>query len=245
MIYFALNDFVLPAFMLILFLSVLLGFLDDTVGVPFILQAALHIVFFVYLIINLGLTQYFTPYQLFVGVLFCLTFLIIVSRHDQMNGLLASSALVFFLSLIFTYPPVQNLDSSNPIIFIILTFFSFGWYNFKQKAELFWGTSGRNGIAYLMLFFGLQLIIGKYFLQATRSNDVAQSFQLKPQYLLFFLVISLDFVQSVFRKYTSKAKQGQLPLFFVNLLNKNYPFWTIILIYCALQGLINFALIAY
>jgi hypothetical protein len=166
---------------------------------------------------------------------------LIVAKHDAVNGLLTTSALVFFSSTAFVLPGTLSLDVSNPILYIIFALFAFGWFNFKQKADLFMGAAGRATLAYLMVYFLLQMA----FSITTANVDAAEpaAVVFKPQFLFFVLVILFDFIQAIIRNTIASKPFSQLPLMYATLKEKQISFIGIAIIYGVVQLLVNIVVV--
>ena len=240
-LYFAFNDFLQPLVLLILFFAAFIGLIDDIWEVPIFLQLVIHIILFTLLFKYLQLFIFLPLYQLLIIYLLSLGLLLVVARHDGINGLLTSSALVFFGSSIFILPGMQSFDISNPIIYIIFALLAFGWFNFKSKVQLFMGAAGRITLTYLFLLFLFHLVFSLPFNRSTPDELQANLF--KPQYLLFVMVMVADFIQAIIRSTIAGKPFSQLPLMYVALKEKQVSFIGIACIYGVAQLIVNIVVV--
>jgi hypothetical protein len=129
---------------------------------------------------------------------------------DGINGMLGLVAYVFFICITFTDNVFLSLEYSNPLIFIFSSIFVFGFVNFRKKAIAFAGTVGSASMAYLALFFLLQLIFGgKIMLKEIPLSDTSlMTFQ--PQYLLVFTILAAELMYVVFKR-ISKGENPLIP----------------------------------
>jgi hypothetical protein len=240
-LFLAFNDFKSPLFLFILFVAAVTGFIDDIWEVPLILQLVVHIILFTLLFKELELTNLLPAYQIILIIILSLLFLLVVAKHDAMNGLLTTSALVFFLSTAFVLPGTLSIGISNPILYLIFALFAFGWFNFKQKADMFMGAAGRSTLAYLMVYFLLQMIFSltTAYADATEASVLV----LKPQYSLFVVVMVVDFMQAVIRNTIAGKPFSQLPFMYVALKEKQVSFMVIAMIYAVVQLLVNIVVV--
>lgn len=237
----AFNDFKDPLFLFILFVAAVTGFIDDIWEVPLILQLVVHIILFTLLFKELQLTNQLPAYQIILIISLSLLFLLVVAKHDAVNGLLTTSALVFFLSTAFVIPGALSIDISNPILYLIFALLAFAWFNFKKKADLFMGAAGRSTLTYLMVYFLLQMVFS---LPGTNADVTEPSAVVyKPQYSLFVLVMVVDFIQAIIRNTIAGKPFSQLPFMYVALKEKQVSFMGIAMIYGLVQLLVNIVVV--
>ena len=243
-VFFFLNEFVWPVFMMVLLMATIIGFIDDVWEVPIFIQILGHGILFFLLLNDLGISNAYPLYVLVLSILFSLGFLLVISKHDGSNGLLLSTSMVFFLTLPFLFPNAKTLEQNNPVIYIIFVLLSFGWFNFREKAQLFMGAAGRIAITYLIIFFLLHVLFGADInMMSSGSAEIKTLGEFKPQLLLLFSVPLLDVIQAFIKNLISGKYFQQLPLIYSYLKQKNYPFYAIALIYVILQGIVNMAVI--
>lgn len=218
--YFAFNDFIQPSFLFILFIAGLIGLIDDIWELPLIIQLLVHLILFTFLFKQIQLLNTLSIFQLLLTYLFAFGFLLVVAKHDGINGLLTSSALIFFGTSIFVFPGKQSLDITNPVLYIIFALLAFGWFNFKNKAQLFMGAAGRIILAYLMLIMLLYMVFSLSFGAAEMVEN--QEFRFKSQYLLLVSVLVIDLLQAIIRNTLSGKPFGQLPLGYLILKKQRF-----------------------
>jgi hypothetical protein len=239
LLFFLFNDFILPIFLIVLFAATLMGLIDDIWEVPLLIQMVVHLILFTIIFSDLQLLKSLTADKLIVGILLSLFFLLIVAKHDGINGLLTSSALLFFSTLVFLQPALKNIGVNNPVLYVIFALLAYGWFNFKPKAELFMGASGRIALSYLILFFMLHLLFGLP-IQAVDLVAVEPTLPVfHPVYLLLVAVMSIDFLQALIRNTIARKSFTELPLLYVILREKKVSIYAIAFIYAGLQLLVN------
>jgi hypothetical protein len=240
LIFFALNEFVSPLFTVALLGASLMGFVDDKWEVPLLLQLIFHLIFFTLIFAELNLLKNIPAENLIGSLFFGLFLLLIVGKHDGVNGLLTISTILFFATTSFFFPITRNIDVTNPFLYIVFALLSFSWFNMREKTELFMGAAGRIAIAYLILFFTLHLLFGLDFqsmLNEEGASKIAAVFQ--PKFLLFFAVMGIDFLQAVVRNVISKQNMNEMPFMYTYLKEKNLSVSAIVFIYAILQGVVN------
>jgi UDP-GlcNAc:undecaprenyl-phosphate GlcNAc-1-phosphate transferase len=240
-LFLAFNDFKSPLFLLILFVAAIIGLIDDIWEVPLILQFAVHIILITLLFKELQLINQLPAYQIIFIIVLALLFLLVVAKHDAVNGLLTTSALVFFMSTAFVLPGTLSLDVTNPILYITFSLLAFGWFNFKQKADLFMGAAGRATLAYLMVYFMLQMAFSITTANVNAAEPAAVVFM--PQFLLFVVVMVVDFMQALIRNKIAGKPFSQLPFLYVTLKEKQVSFLAITMLYGAVQLLVNLVVV--
>lgn len=233
-VYFVLNDFISPVFTGVLVVGAVIGLIDDIWEVPLILQLAAHLVLFTVLFSDMNLLSLLSIEKLIFTLIASLLVLLIISKHDGANGLMAASSLTFFATISFLAPAYRTLNVSNPIIYILLGLLAFGWFNFRPKALVFMGASGRIALGYLMVFFMLDLF--------QKDGNLASLSDLR--YLLLFALVSVDYLQAVVRSWLSPNYSNTLPTGYAFLKEKQLPFYVAPLTYAILQALINYLVIA-
>ena len=240
-LYIAFNDFTSPLFFFILFGAALIGFIDDVWEVPLILQLVVHLILFTLMFKQLQLINKLHAYQIILMITMNLVAMLVVAKHDGINGLLTTTALVFFGSVAIVLPGLKLLDISNPLLYLLFALLAFAYFNFKSKAQLFMGAAGRIVLTYLFLFFLLHLIFSLPFSNYNADQEEDNIF--KPQYSLFLVVIFADFLQAIIRNTIAGKPISQLPMIYLRLKEKNVSFIAIAVFYGLLQLLVNFIVV--
>jgi hypothetical protein len=240
-LYFAFNDFTQPFLLFILFGAAVIGFIDDILEVPFFLQLVIHFILFSLLLNQLDFISTLPAFVMIFIIILGLSYMLVVSKHDGMNGLLTSSALVFFGTVIFVLPGMQSISITNPLLYVIFALLAFSSFNFKSKAQLFMGAAGRILLSYLILLFLLHMVFSLPFISYTA--DEVQENLIKPQYLLFVVVMVVDFIQALIRNKIAGKPFSQLPFLYVTLKEKQVSFLAITMLYGAVQLLVNIVVV--
>jgi hypothetical protein len=239
LLFFLFNDFILPIFLIVLFIATLMGLIDDIWEVPMLLQIVVHLILFTLIFSELQLLKTLTANKLIVGILLSLFFFLVLSKHDGINGLLPSSALLFFATIVFVQPAFKSIGENNPVLYIVFALLAYSWYNFKPTAQMFMGAAGRIALSYLILFFMLHLLFGipMQALNLVAVEPTKPAFQ--PVYLLLVAVMVTDFLQAFIRNRMAGKFLKELPFFYTTLKEKNLSVYTIALIYIGLQLIVN------
>ena len=152
LLFFFLNDYQYPYFVLGVFLISVVSFLDDIytlsskVRFPFQFLA----VFFILYQINFPLTPVylFAFYLIFgIGIVNMFNFM------DGVNGITGIYSLVVLSGLFFVNIN-EHLINSDLIIYSSLSLLVFGYYNFRKKALFFAGDIGSIVIGMIVFFIG-------------------------------------------------------------------------------------------
>ncbi|WP_158838687.1 MraY family glycosyltransferase [Polaribacter sp. L3A8] len=152
LLFFFLNDYQYPYFLLGVFLISIVSFLDDI----YTLSSKIRFPF-QFLAVFLILYQVsfpFTPIYLFVfylimgiGVVNMFNFM------DGINGITGIYSICVLLGL-FVINRSEHLVDDNLIIYPLLSLIVFGFYNFRRKALFFAGDIGSIAVGMLVFFLG-------------------------------------------------------------------------------------------
>ena len=156
LLFFVLNDFKYPYFVLGLSLMAIISFVDDIVT----LSARIRLLF---QLVGVGLLVYeagflASPYALAAVVLIAtIGFTNIYNFMDGINGITGINSLATLLGfgvLNYTFAVVAN----DFIIIPILSVLVFGFFNFRKKARFFAGDVGSISMAMIVIFLLLVFI---------------------------------------------------------------------------------------
>ena len=192
-LFYLLNEFLYPTFTLGFFILSLLFMLDDISPFHRSLHVAVNAIVLTMLFVELNLYDHLSPLKLFIVFLLSLYCLHMFHFMNRINGMTGIYALMFFVSIVLISPANFNFVLANPLYFILVSLVVFGFYNFRKKANAFAGDIGVYGIGYLILFFLLQVVFGRYnFVDAGDSLLNADTIVFDPKYFLFLSVYFVD-----------------------------------------------------
>jgi UDP-GlcNAc:undecaprenyl-phosphate GlcNAc-1-phosphate transferase len=220
-----------PYFCAGLFLISLVSFFDDIKSVSKRVRISIHLISVALLFYQLAM--YSLPfYGMLLGLILVIGTVNAVNFMDGINGITGGFGLITLLTL--TYINCNNVlyTNTNYLIISIISVVVFNFFNFRTKAKCFAGDVGSVSLAFIILFFLLQLII--------KTNNF--------NYILILLVYGLDTVTTIifrlFRKENIfKAHRSHFYQFWAN--EKKIPHLVVAMAYGVVQGIINFILIRY
>ena len=155
LLFFFLNDYEYPYFVLGVFMISVISFLDDIytlsskVRFPFQILA-------IFLILCQVEIPFFPIYLFFIYLIFGIGVINMFNFMDGINGLTG----IYSLSVLFGYYFINNQEGIiNPelIIYSALSILVFGFFNFRKKAIFFAGDIGSITIGMLIFFLGFFL----------------------------------------------------------------------------------------
>lgn len=245
--FFLLNEFQYPIFTFGLLIVTLLFFIDDITPFHPALHVAINLIALTILFVQFGVYEQLDPLHLSLMYLVGLYILHMFHFMNRINGMTGIYALSFFVSMILLSPPNLQFDIENPLYFIVISLGVFGLFNFRKKAAAFAGDVGVYSIAYLVLFFLLQLVFGRTnFIEGEVHHTAPSTFHFEPKYLLFLSVYFVETILTFFfsvmhRKNIFTARSNHLYQYFSHKLKISHLL--VATSYATLQLLINFYVI--
>lgn len=212
-----------------LFLISWISFIDDIKPISNKTRIIFHLISVALLFYQLGM--YNRPlYWVLLGFIFVIGTINAINFMDGINGITGGFGLMTLLTLYYINEHVILFTGEMYLILPILALLVFNFFNFRIKARCFAGDIGSVSLAFIILFFLLQLII--------KTNNL--------NYLLILLVYGLDTVTTiVFRVLRKenifKAHRSHFYQFWAN--EKKAPHLLVAISYTVIQGLINLVLI--
>lgn len=157
-----------------------ISFADDIKPVSNKLRILFHLISVALMFYQLDLFH-FQFYWIIVALIFVIGCINAINFMDGINGITGGYALIILCSLLYININVEEFIASGFLITSILSVIVFNFFNFRIKAKCFAGDVGSVSIAFILLFFILQLIIktGNY------------------NYLLLLLLYGLDTVTTI------------------------------------------------
>ncbi|RYE13124.1 MAG: glycosyltransferase family 4 protein, partial [Rickettsiales bacterium] len=147
-----------PYFLLGLLLISLISFLDDIKELSSKIRILFHLIAVSLLFLQIGLFT-FPFYWILLGLIFVIGTINAINFMDGINGITGGYALITLLSLYYINLSVVNFTDSSVLLISIVSVLVFNFFNFRTKAKCFAGDVGSVSIAFIILFFILQLII--------------------------------------------------------------------------------------
>lgn len=206
-----------------------ISFLDDLKPQKARLRFSIHLLAVAMLFYELQL--FALPWYLVVLALFFVIGSInAVNFMDGINGITGGYALVTLLTLCYINMKVVSFTDQRMLLVTIIALLVFNCFNFRKVARCFAGDVGSVSIAFIMLFFMLQLIMA------------SQNFN----YVLLLLVYGLDVVSTMVFRVIRKENifEAHRTHFYQFLVNeKKKPHLPVAMAYCMVQLTVNVAVI--
>jgi len=180
LIFFVLNQFQYPWFMLGLVLITFISFLDDVFTLKSRFRLSIHLLAVLLFALSVNLLQlpwYWLGFALFfiIGTINAYNFM------DGINGITGSYSLLLVATMYYLNNNVISFTSDALLITTGLSLLVFNFFNFRVKAICFAGDVGSVSISFLLLFFLAQLILETYNLN----------------YIMLFILYGLDVVSTI------------------------------------------------
>jgi UDP-GlcNAc:undecaprenyl-phosphate GlcNAc-1-phosphate transferase len=214
-----------------LFLISLISFLDDIKPTSNRLRIIFHLIGVALLFYQLGI--YDLPYYWIIGgLVFVIGTINAVNFMDGINGIIGGFGLITLLTLYYINTYINVFTEERYLVISILSLIVFNFFNFRIKAKCFAGDVGSVSLAFIILFFLLQLII--------KTSNL--------NYLLILLVYGLDTVTTIIfrtlrKENIFKAHRSHFYQFWAN--EKKIPHLAVAMSYIVVQGLIDFMLVKF
>jgi len=206
-----------------------ISFIDDIKPVSSKVRIIFHLVAVALMFLQLGLFS-LPLYWAIIALIFVIGSINAINFMDGINGMTGGYALVTLFSLLYVNNQIIVFTTSNFLITSIVSVLVFNFFNFRNKAKCFAGDVGSVGIAFIILFFILQLII--------KTGNFS--------YLFFLLLYGLDTVTTIFFRIIKKENifEAHRSHFYQYLANeKKFSHLIVSLVYSSIQLVINLMLI--
>jgi UDP-N-acetylmuramyl pentapeptide phosphotransferase/UDP-N-acetylglucosamine-1-phosphate transferase len=214
-----------------LFLISLISFIDDIKQITNRIRIIFHLISVALLFYQLGMYE-LPLYLILLGFIFVIGTINAVNFMDGINGITGGFGLITLFALYSINKYSVSFTDGNYLIISILSLAIFNLFNFRIKAKCFAGDVGSVSLAFIILFFLLQLII--------KTGN--------PNYLLILLVYGLDTITTIiFRSFRKenifKAHRSHFYQFWAN--EKKVPHLVVAIAYILVQAIIDFILIRF
>ena len=223
--------FVYPYFLVGLLLISFISFVDDIRELSSKVRMLFHITAVALLFYQLHLFV-FPVYWILLALVFVIGTINAINFMDGINGITGGYGLVTLITLQYINAFRVHFTADGFLIVAILAVLVFNFFNFRTKAKCFAGDVGSVSLAFIILFFLLQLII--------KTNN--------PGYFALLLLYGLDAVSTIvfrlFRKENIfKAHRSHLYQFLAN--EKKLPHVLVASLYALVQLGINMYWLAF
>ncbi|RAJ33453.1 MraY family glycosyltransferase [Pedobacter cryoconitis] len=212
-------------FLLGLVIISLISFVDDIKPVSNKLRVLFHLVGVALMFSQLDLFN-LPVYWIILTLILVIGSINAINFMDGINGITGSYALITLFTLLYVNSYMMEFVNSNLLITSIISVVVFNFFNFRKKAKCFAGDVGSVSIAFIILFFLLQLII--------KTENFS--------YLLFLLLYGLDAVTTIFFRLVRKENifDAHRSHFYQYLANeRKIPHLAVSILYAIIQVVIN------
>jgi UDP-GlcNAc:undecaprenyl-phosphate GlcNAc-1-phosphate transferase len=207
----------------------LISFLDDIKPTSKRIRILFHLTAVALLFYQVGI--YSIPvYWILLGFVFVIGTINAINFMDGINGITGGYALITVITLFYINKNIIVFTDERYLIAVIVSLIVFNFFNFRTKAKCFAGDVGSVGMAFIIAFFLLQLLI-----KATN-----------PGYFLLLLVYGLDACTTIIFRLVRKENlfQAHRSHFYQFLANeKKIPHLLVAILYMLSQGMVNIILI--
>ena len=217
-------------FLIGLLLISLISFIDDVKTIGNTIRVIFHFSAAAFLFYQVGL--YSLPYWLIaLAFVFVIGIINAVNFMDGINGITGGYGFVALITLYYinTY---LNFTSAHLLIIAVAAVLIFNFFNFRIVAKCFAGDVGSVGLAFIIIFFLLQLIV--------KTNNI--------NYVLILLIYGLDTSTTMFFRIIrgENLSIAHRTHFYQHLTNeRKIPHVTVALGYMFIQVIINILTINY
>jgi len=218
-------------FLLGLLLISLISFLDDLHTIGSKLRFTFQVLAVALLFYQTGL--YYLPfYWIIIALIFATGTINAINFMDGINGITGGYGLVTLITMYYINKYIVAYTDENNLAISIISVLIFNFFNFRVKAKCFAGDVGSISLAFIILFFLLQLII--------KTNNL--------NFLSLLLIYGLDTVTTILFRIIRKeniveAHRSHFYQFLVN--ERNMPHLLVAGLYMLVQVIINIILIKY
>lgn len=222
-------NFEYPYFLAGLLLISFISFVDDIKPASRRIRIIFHVTAVGLLFYELHIYS-FSIYWILLGIILAIGTINAINFMDGINGITGGYSLLTIFTLYYIDRFIISFTDENMLEVSIISLLVFNFFNFRTKAKCFAGDIGSVSIAFIVLFFLLQLII--------KTKDIG--------YLLLLLTYGLDTITTISLRILRKENvfEPHRRHFYQFLANENKaPHLLVASGYIAVQGVINVFLI--
>lgn len=225
------TGFSYPYFLTGLLVISFISFLDDIKELSSKIRILFHLIAVALLFFQVGMFS-FPFYWILLGLIFVIGTINAINFMDGINGITGGYGLITLLTLYYINLRVVNFTDGSVLLISIVSVLVFNFFNFRTQAKCFAGDVGSVSLAFIIVFFLLQLII--------KTGN--------PAYLLLLLLYGLDTATTIVfrlirRENIFKAHRSHFYQYLVN--EKKQPHLLVATLYLFFQGIINVLLILF
>ncbi|WP_419801103.1 MraY family glycosyltransferase [Mucilaginibacter sp.] len=220
-----------PYFLLGLLLISFISFLDDIRELSNKIRILVHLIAVALLFLQVGMLS-FAFYWVLLGLVFVIGTINAINFMDGINGITGGYGLITLAALYYINIHVIRFTDINFLLIAILSVLVFNFFNFRTKAKCFAGDVGSVSLAFIIVFFLLQLMI--------KAGNVT--------YVLLLLVYGLDTITTIVFRLIRKENifKAHRSHFYQYLANeKKIPQLLVSAAYVFFQVLFNYIIIFY
>ena len=220
-----------PYFLLGLLLISFISFLDDIRELSNKIRIIFHLIAVALLFLQVGMFS-FAFYWVLLALVFVIGTINAINFMDGINGITGGYGLITLATLYYINVHVIRFTDINFLLIAILSVLVFNFFNFRTKAKCFAGDVGSVSLAFIIVFFLLQLMI--------MTGNVT--------YVLLLLVYGLDTITTIVFRLIRKENifKAHRSHFYQYLANeKKIPQLLVSAAYVFFQVLFNYIIIFY
>lgn len=220
-----------PYFISGLLLISLISFIDDIKELSSKIRISAHLLAVALMFVQIGMFM-LPVYWVLLGFIFVVGVINAINFMDGINGITGGYGLITLATLYYINLNIVKFTVDDFLIISILAVLVFNFFNFRIKAKCFAGDVGSVSLAFIFVFFLLQLII--------KTQNVT--------YLLLLLVYGLDTITTIVFRLIRKENifKAHRSHFYQYLANeKKLSHLSVSIMYMVFQGVINLFLLFY
>lgn len=214
-----------------LLLISIVSFIDDLKTINNKIRLFIHLISAILLLLQLGISA-FSIYGIVLSIVFIIGTINAVNFMDGINGVTGGFGLITAVVLLYINTYQVIFTESQYLVALTMSLLVFNFFNFRTKAKCFAGDVGSVGLAFILLFFLLQLII--------KTSNI--------NYILLFLLYGLDTSTTMLFRLIKKENvfEAHRQHFYQFLANgKKIPHLIVSCLYIFGQLVVNIILIKY
>ena len=158
LVYFLMNHFEYPWFMLALTLITFISFVDDIRSTSQALRLVFHFSAMALMFYQWGLFS-LPWWTILVALIICTGIINAYNFMDGINGITGGYSLIILVALAYINREIVSFVEQELIVTVLCSVLVFNFFNFRKHAKCFAGDVGSVSIAFIILFLIGKLII--------------------------------------------------------------------------------------
>lgn len=230
-LYSVFTNFQYPYFIGGLFMISIISFLDDIKELSSKIRIMIHLTAVTLMFVQVGLFS-MAFYWILLGMIFVIGTINAINFMDGINGITGGYGLVTLATLYYINLNITEFTNSQFLLISILSVLVFNFFNFRTKAKCFAGDVGSVSLAFIIVFFLLQIII--------KTQNVT--------YVLLLLVYGLDAITTIIFRLIRKENifEAHRSHLYQHLSNeKKMPHLLVASVYMVFQAAFNLVFISF